>query len=212
MKARARLFVAGSLPLSLCRQDFPAKGRALRGGTDFRGSFMQHRFCRVLCAATALALAVVAPAGAQAPPDLAALKAQHKRPPPRPIDNPALVALGRELFHDPALSASGKTACGGCHFPDQAWSDREMRSRNDSGKLTARRSQTLIGIGHMVAPVGWDGRNKTLEAQAKASIATGSMSMRETETPVKVRRWTRWCAITRPVASHGQAGRRSCGR
>ena len=147
---------------------------------------MQHRFCRVLCAATALALAVVAPAGAQAPPDLAALKAQYKRPPPRPIDNPALVALGRELFHDPALSASGKTACGSCHFPDQAWSDREMRSRNDSGKLTSRRSQTLIGIGHMVAPVGWDGRNKTLEAQAKASIATGSMSMRETETPVKV--------------------------
>ena len=36
------------------------------------------------------------------------------------------------------------------------------------------------------APVGWDGRNATLEAQAKNSIATGSMSMRETATPVKV--------------------------
>jgi cytochrome c peroxidase len=35
-------------------------------------------------------------------------------------------------------------------------------------------------------PVGWDGRSATLEAQAKASIATGSISMRETETPVKV--------------------------
>jgi cytochrome c peroxidase len=36
------------------------------------------------------------------------------------------------------------------------------------------------------ALVGWDGRSPTLEAQAKASIATGSMSMRETDTPVKV--------------------------
>jgi cytochrome c peroxidase len=31
-----------------------------------------------------------------------------------------------------------------------------------------------------------DGRNPSLEAQAKSSIATGSMSMRETDTPVKV--------------------------
>jgi hypothetical protein len=36
------------------------------------------------------------------------------------------------------------------------------------------------------APVGWDGRNPTLEAQAQASITSGSMSMRETDTPVKV--------------------------
>jgi cytochrome c peroxidase len=35
-------------------------------------------------------------------------------------------------------------------------------------------------------PNGWDGRNASLEAQAKASIATGSMSMRETATPVKI--------------------------
>ena len=35
-------------------------------------------------------------------------------------------------------------------------------------------------------PFGWDGRNASLEAQAKSSIATGSMSMRETDTPVKV--------------------------
>src|SRR5262249_42653746 len=55
------------------------------------------------------------------------------------------------------------------------------------GKLTSRKSQPLIGLGHAGdTPVGWDGRSPTLEAQAKASIATGSMSMRETPTPVKV--------------------------
>ena len=63
----------------------------------------------------------------------------------------------------------------------------EPRSRNDSGKLTSRKSQPLLGIGHAgKALVGWDGRSATLEDQAKASIATGSMSMRETDTPVKV--------------------------
>ena len=35
-------------------------------------------------------------------------------------------------------------------------------------------------------PFGWDGRNATLEAQVKYSVATGAMSMRETGNPVKV--------------------------
>src|SRR5207244_11612759 len=62
------------------------------------------------------------------------------------------------------------------------------RSLNDSGKLTSRKSPSLIGIGYLRpgVPNGWDGRNATLEAQAKSSIATGSMSMRETDMPVKV--------------------------
>jgi cytochrome c peroxidase len=33
----------------------------------------------------------------------------------------ALTALGRQLFSDPALSASGKIACAGCHDPKQAF-------------------------------------------------------------------------------------------
>ena len=118
--------------------------------------------------------------------ELAAMKAEYKRPAPRPIENQALVDLGRLLFWDPRASASGKTACASCHFPNLGWGVLEPRSRNDSGKLTSRKSQPLIGIGHMQAPVGWDGRSASLEAQAKASIATGSMSMRETQPPVRV--------------------------
>ena len=64
---------------------------------------------------------------------------------------------------------------------------RSAQSRNNSGKLTSRRSQPLVGVGHVAsAHFGWDGRTATLEAQAKNSIATGAMSMRETDTPVKV--------------------------
>jgi cytochrome c peroxidase len=125
-------------------------------------------------------------AGRAASPDLAAMKAEYRRPPARSIENPALVDLGRLLFWDPRVSASGKTACVTCHLPELGWAVQEARSRNDSGKLTSRRSQTLIGIGHAQPPFGWDGRSATLEAQIKSSVATGSMSMRETETPVKV--------------------------
>jgi cytochrome c peroxidase len=119
--------------------------------------------------------------------DLQALMSQYERPAPAPVENQALVDLGRELFFDAALSASGTTACVACHLPNLGWAVQEAKSRNDSGKLTSRRSQTLLGVGHQGdAPIGWDGRNATLEAQAKSSIATGSMSMRDTPSPVKV--------------------------
>jgi cytochrome c peroxidase len=135
------------------------------------------------------AVAVAPPAFVQSAPDtgLAALKELYRRPPARPVENEALADLGKALFWDPRVSASGKTSCGSCHFPDLAWATKEAKSRNDSGKLTSRKSQPLVGLGHALTPLnGWDGRNATLEAQAKASVATGSMSMRETETPVKV--------------------------
>lgn len=119
--------------------------------------------------------------------DIAAAKAAYQRPPPRPVENAALVELGRLLFWDPRASASGRTACVTCHLPQLGWAVNDPRSRNDSGKLTSRKSPTLLGVGHLGSiPNGWDGRNIGLEAQAKASIATGSMSMRETDTPVKV--------------------------
>src|SRR5215208_6316971 len=143
---------------------------------------------KTFAALTALAAAAVLAdtASVQAQSDLSAIKQQYRRPPPRPIENQALVDLGRDLFFDPTISASGKTSCASCHFPELGWAVADPRSRNDSGKLTSRRSQPLLGVAYMNAPIGWDGRNPSLEAQAKSSIATGSMSMRETDTPVKV--------------------------
>ena len=121
------------------------------------------------------------------PPITPAMKQEYRRPAPRPVGNQALVDLGRDLFFASQLSASGKTACASCHFAELGWGVTDARSPNDSGKLTSRKSQPLTGIGHAGdAPVGWDGRSATLEAQAKASVETGSMSMRETATPVKV--------------------------
>jgi cytochrome c peroxidase len=122
------------------------------------------------------------------PSDLAAMKRDYRRPAPVAIENQPLVDLGRDLFVDPRISASGTTACVTCHLPGLGWAVAEAKSRNDSGKLTSRKSQPLIGLGHAASgvPVGWAGSSPTLEAQVKASIATGSMSMRETATPVAV--------------------------
>ena len=120
------------------------------------------------------------------PANLEQMKADYRRPAGRPAEDRALVDLGRQLFWDPRISASGTTMCASCHIPYLGWGVTEPRSRNDSGKLTARKSQPLIGIGHMAnAAVGWDGRNASLEAQAKGSIATGAMSMQDTAMPVK---------------------------
>jgi cytochrome c peroxidase len=172
------------------------------------GSFHARLFCHSLarrsrfgCSSTRLvlsfllvatALATATPsATAQhsqaAPPDIAALKAEYRRPPARPIENQHLVDLGRLLFWDPRLSASGKTACVSCHLPYVGWAVTDRRSRGDSGRLTSRKSQPLVGIGHVEGiPFGWDGRSASLEAQIKASIATGSMSMSGTDKAVKV--------------------------
>ena len=144
----------------------------------------------VLAAGGLLALAMAQSAQAQtagSQPNLDTLKRDYRRPPPRPVENKALADLGGDLFFDPRISASGKTACASCHVPALGWVVTEAHPINDSAKPTARKSQPLIGLGYAgSAPVGWDGRSASLEAQAKTSIATGSMSMRETDTPVKV--------------------------
>src|SRR5262249_34824933 len=144
----------------------------------------------MLGATAAFALLWADPAQAQtagAASGTNSIKSDYRRPAPQPDDNEDLVELGRELFFDSRISASGKTACVSCHFPELGYVVADAHPRNDSGKPTSRKSQPLVGLGYTGnAPVGWDGRSPTLEAQAKASIATGSMSMRETETPVKV--------------------------
>jgi len=150
---------------------------------------IEHRLCSLAAGALLIMCCSAAPAMAEAdglPHDLAAMKAEYRRPPARPADNPALAELGRELFFDPVISASGKTACATCHRPEFGWASNEARSKGDSGRPTQRRTQTLLGIGHACGPFDWDGRHATLEAQAVASIGTGSMSMFATPNEVRV--------------------------
>src|SRR4051812_35785826 len=102
-------------------------------------------------------LLVAAPTPVAAQSDIARMKSDYRRPPPSTVESQVLVDLGRDLFFDPQISASGKTACGSCHFPELGWTVSDARSLNDSGKLTSRKSQPLIGLGHAgKGPFGWD--------------------------------------------------------
>lgn len=88
-----------------------------------------------------------------------------------PADNPitpAKVALGKQLFTDPRLSGSGKTACQSCHYRHLGWTDAQVLSRRDDGNLNTRHTPTLYNVGHQSLWY-WDGRATTLEGQVLAA-------------------------------------------
>jgi parallel beta-helix repeat protein len=85
-------------------------------------------------------------------------------PPNNPADNPqseAKVALGRELFFDPVLSADATRSCATCHHPDLGFSNGQPHAdtRNQ------RNVPTLWNIA-FVRFLNWDGSVTTLEEQA----------------------------------------------
>jgi cytochrome c peroxidase len=89
-------------------------------------------------------------------------------PPAVPADNPmseAKVALGRALFADPRLSASGRHSCQSCHDPARAFTDGQVRSRGANGVLLPLNAPTLFNVAYNVAQ-GWrDPEARTLEQQ-----------------------------------------------
>ena len=78
------------------------------------------------------------------------------------------VLLGRALFFDSRLSASGKLSCASCHDPDLAWADgravaqppARQPGRNTPSIRNAAYRRTLF----------WDGRADTLEQQAEEAL------------------------------------------
>jgi cytochrome c peroxidase len=85
-----------------------------------------------------------------------------------PVDNPITVegvALGRQLFYDPLLSADGTQACASCHMPEHSFTDPNQFSTGIDGNQGNRNSMPIINVGWMPA-LFWDGRAKTVEEQA----------------------------------------------
>lgn len=124
-----------------------------------------------------LSLGALGPASGSSgtPPDLAALKAEFRRPAepaPEPADNPtsaAKVRLGWTLFQDRRLSGDGSLACVDCHQPERDWQDGRPRALGAGGHALRRRTPSL----HDVAwgeTFFWDGRASSLEAQAVVPI------------------------------------------
>jgi cytochrome c peroxidase len=96
--------------------------------------------------------------------------------PSYPEDNPYTEAkerLGKRLFFDPRLSASGTIACASCHDPDLGWSDGRSRSFGHARREGKRNSMTILNVA-FYDHLFWDGRAESLEEQSLAAIRSRS--------------------------------------
>ncbi len=108
------------------------------------------------------------------------------------------VELGRLLFWDPVLSVAQDTACASCHHPDFDYADGLFASlgtgasglgpERQGGARTTRNSPTVVNTvfnGVTIesdavqseAPMFWDNRHQSLEAQAEQPL-TSAVEMR----------------------------------
>ena len=94
-----------------------------------------------------------------------------------PADNPMTAAkgeLGKQLYYDPRLSGEGSRACYSCHLAEHGLTDGRPTAIGAYGVRLPRSSPTLWNIGYH-SEFYWDGRSKSLEAQAKAAWSGGNM-------------------------------------
>lgn len=86
-------------------------------------------------------------------------------------DTPALVALGRELYFEKALSQNNSQSCNSCHNVEGKGGgvDNEVTSPGAFGKRGGRNSPTSLNAGFQIAQF-WDGRAEDLKAQAKGPV------------------------------------------
>lgn len=85
-----------------------------------------------------------------------------------PRDNPLIeerVALGRKLFHEPALSRDGTLSCASCHRESAAFSDPRRVSLGVRGQPGKRNAMPLFNLAWK-SNFFWDGRAPSLRAQA----------------------------------------------
>ena len=135
--------------------------------------------CAALAATTCVGAALAQSADAGAVP-VEPLLADYRRPGsiPEPADNPttaAKVQLGRMLFFDPRLSASGAQSCASCHNPSLGWQDGLAKGVGAHGGTLDRHTPTVLDIA-WAEPLFWDGRAATLEEQARGPL-TGAAEM-----------------------------------
>jgi len=139
---------------------------------------------RALIALLLASMLTVGLGRAQAGEDLAALKAQFRRPaeqPPAPADNPisaAKVRLGWALFQDRRLSGDQSLACVDCHQPERDWQDGRPRALGAGGHALQRRTLSLFDVA-WGETYFWDGRAPSLEAQSLIPIeASDEMNLK----------------------------------
>jgi cytochrome c peroxidase len=108
--------------------------------------------------------------------ELATLRSHYIRPKEIlfPKDNPyseAKEQLGKSLFFDPRLSASGTQSCATCHNPSLGWEDGMPLGTGNGHKKLGRHTPTILNLAWDELYF-WDGRADSLEAQAVGPLAS----------------------------------------
>ena len=103
-------------------------------------------------------------------------RADYQRPDiqPPPANNQsteARVALGRVLFFDPRLSGSNWISCATCHHPAVGWADGLATGIGHNMTTLSRASPTVLNTAYNKFQF-WDGRVRSLEAQALGPIVS----------------------------------------
>lgn len=107
---------------------------------------------------------------AQSAPASAEFDTEPLRPVPEPpVLDASLVALGKRLFFEKALSADGSLSCASCHDISTGGDDGKPHSTGIGGKLGGVNAPTVLNSGGNFVQF-WDGRAATLEDQAGGPI------------------------------------------
>lgn len=107
-----------------------------------------------------------------------------------PADNqltPERVELGKMLFFDPRLSKSNWISCATCHNPALGWSDGLPTAIGHGMQVLERATPTILNSAYNNLQM-WDGRFRSLEAQALGPIeAAGEMNASLEEVVAKLK-------------------------
>ena len=90
-------------------------------------------------------------------------------PMPYPERNPwssTKAELGRLLFFDPRLSASGQIACASCHDSQFGWADGKRLAIGYARAEGMMNTPSIVNAGYQ-KELFWDGRAASLEAQSR---------------------------------------------
>lgn len=87
------------------------------------------------------------------------------------------IALGKQLFNDPSLSADGTVRCASCHVPERSYTDGRAVAIGVYGRTGTRNTPSLLNITSAHEPAFfWDGRRTVLE-QAVLDPLTNPVEM-----------------------------------
>jgi cytochrome c peroxidase len=89
--------------------------------------------------------------------------------PAQAVGEPALVALGAELFDSPILSEDGQVSCRSCHDPGHGFADDEPRSTPPGRRPMAMNAPSLLNVAELQV-FNWNGRFASLGEHLDALI------------------------------------------